>query len=250
MNGIYTLEGIVDKQELWLKYQYLIRYEALKLQAKLPASVELDDLIQAASIGFMNALERFDPKKGIALSTHIANRIRWTLIDELREQDWVPRRVRANNREIAAVIARLEQTNGVSATESEIAEEMGISLQDYHQMLVDSNTSQIFSLDELQEEYLDNIDDVVPQQEFADPEHNLMLQNLTRHVSEKIKNLPERDQRLLTLYYQQELNMKEIALIFGVTEVRVSQLHSQAIKRLRASLTSGKGNETLFFDKT
>lgn len=249
MNGIYTPEGIVNKEDAWVKYQYLIRYEALKLQARLPASVELDDLIQAASIGFMNALEQFDPKKGIALSTHIANRIRWTLIDELREHDWVPRRIRANNRKIAAVITRLEQEKGNSASESEITEAMGISLQEYHQMLMDSNTSQIFSLEELQEEYLDNIDDVFPQQEFSDPAHKLMLQNLTQHVSDKIKNLPERDQILLTLYYQQELNMKEIALIFGITEARVSQLHSQAIKRLRAFLTSGKGCEGFLSDK-
>lgn len=249
MNEIYTPEGIVDKQQLWLKYRYLIRYEALKLQARLPASVELDDLIQAASIGFMNALEQYDHKKGIALSTHIANRIRWTLIDELREHDWVPRRVRANNRQIAGVIARLEQAKGVSATESEIAEEMGISLKEYHQMLVESNTSQIFSLDELQEKYFDSIDDVIPLQESVNPEDHLVLKNLTQHVSEQIKNLPERDQILLSLYYQQELNMKEIALTFGVTEVRVSQLHSQAIKRLRSFLTSGKGNENFLNEK-
>lgn len=239
---MYTPDGIVNKEELWAKYQYLIRYEALKLQARLPASVELDDLIQAASIGFMNALEQFDPKKGIALSTHIANRIRWTLIDELRENDWVPRRVRANNREIASVISRLEQQKGAYTTENEIAEEMGVSLQDYHQMLIDSNTSQIFSLDELQEEYLDDIDSVISQQDFIDPEQSLVFQNLTQQVSEHIKKLPERDQQLLSLYYQQELNMKEIALIFDISEVRVSQLHSQAIKRLRAFFISNKEN--------
>lgn len=237
MNGIYTPEGTVNKDESWNKYQYLIRYEALKLQAKLPSSVELDDLIQAASIGFMHALDQYDKNKGIALSTYLANRIRWALIDELRESDWVPRRIRTNNREISSVISRLEQEKGRTATESEIAGEMGISLEEYHQMLVDSNTSQIFSLDELQEEYPDSIDEIVSQQEFSDPAQNLMSQNLTKHISDKIKNLPERDQVLLSLYYQQELNMKEIALILGISEVRVSQLHSQAIKRLRAYMT-------------
>lgn len=236
MDGIYTPEGILDKNQIWTKYQYLIRQEALKLQARLPASVEFDDLIQAGSIGFLNAIEQYDSKKSIAMSTYISYRIRYALIDDLRERDWVPRRVRTNNREIAATITRLEQKNGVSATEAEIAAEMDVSLHDYHKMLMDSNTSQLYSLEELQEEFLDGIGEIATQQEFLDPANSLILQNLTQHVSDKIKELSERDQLLLSLYYQQDLNMKEIALTFGITETRVSQLHSQAIKRLRAKL--------------
>ena len=236
MDGIYTPEGILDKNQIWAKYQYLIRQEALKLQARLPASVEFDDLIQAGSIGFLNAIEQYDSKKSIAMSTYISYRIRYALIDDLRERDWVPRRVRTNNREIAATITRLEQKNGVSATEAEIAAEMDVSLHDYHKMLMDSNTSQLYSLEELQEEFLDGIGEIATQQEFLDPANSLILQNLTQHVSDKIKELSERDQLLLSLYYQQDLNMKEIALTFGITETRVSQLHSQAIKRLRAKL--------------
>ena len=236
MDGIYTPEGILDKNQIWAKYQYLVRQEALKLQARLPASVEFDDLIQAGSIGFLNAIEQYDSKKSIAMSTYISYRIRYALIDDLRERDWVPRRVRTNNREIAATITHLEQKNGISATEAEIAAEMDVSLHDYHQMLMDSNTSQLYSLEELQEEFLDDIGELATQQEFLDPANSLILQNLTQHVSEKIKELSERDQLLLNLYYQQDLNMKEIALTFGITETRVSQLHSQAIKRLRAKL--------------
>lgn len=236
MDGIYTPEGILDKNQIWAKYQYLIRQEALKLQARLPASIEFDDLIQAGSIGFLNAIEQYDSKKSIAMSTYISYRIRYALIDDLRERDWVPRRVRTNNREIAATITRLEQKNGVSATEAEIAAEMDVSLHDYHKMLMDSNTSQLYSLEELQEEFLDGIGEIATQQEFLDPANSLILQNLTQHVSDKIKELSERDQLLLSLYYQQDLNMKEIALTFGITETRVSQLHSQAIKRLRAKL--------------
>lgn len=236
MDGIYTPEGTIDKNVVWAKYQYLVRQEALKLQARLPASVELDDLIQAGSIGFLNAIDQYDAKKSIAMSTFISYRIRYALIDELRERDWVPRRVRANNREIAATITRLEQKNGVSATEAEIAAEMDVSLQDYQQMLMDSNTSQLYSLEELQEEFLDDVGEIGIQQEYLDPANSLIFQNLTKHVSEQIKELSERDQLLLSLYYQQDLNMKEIALAFGITETRVSQLHSQAIKRLRAKL--------------
>ncbi len=236
MDEIYTQDGILDKNLLWSKYQYLVRREALKLQVRLPAFIELDDLIQVGAIGFLNAIDQFDASKGITMGSFFSYRIRWALIDELRERDWVPRRVRANNREIATVIGRLEQEKGRAATESEIADSMGISLQDYHQMLVESNTSQIYSLDELQEEVFDGFDDNYSDTKYIDPENKLLIQNLTHHVSEKIKQLPERDQLLLSLYYHKDMNMKEIATIFGVTETRISQLHSQVVKRLRSRL--------------
>ena len=236
MDEIYTQDGILDKNLLWGKYQYLVRREALKLQVRLPAFIDLDDLIQAGAIGFLNAIDQFDASKGITMGSFFSYRIRWALIDELRERDWVPRRVRANNREIATVIGRLEQEKGRTATESEVADSMGISLQDYQQMLVESNTSQIYSLDELQEEVFDGFDGSHSDTKYIDPENKLLMQNLTHHVSQKIKQLPERDQLLLSLYYHKDMNMKEIATIFGVTETRISQLHSQAVKRLRSRL--------------
>jgi RNA polymerase sigma factor for flagellar operon FliA len=237
VNGIYTPEGTIDKSDLWSKYQFVVRQEALKLRVRLPASVELDDLIQAGAMGLLTALDQFDPKRGIALSTFCTNRIRWSMIDELRERDWVPRRVRTNNREIASVISRLEQVNGKQATEVEIASAMDVTLHEYQQMLQDTNTSQIYSLDELQDEFFDESEHVeTTEHERLNPVNALMKENLIKHVGEKINQLSERDQLLLNLYYQQELNMKEIALAFGVTETRVSQLHSQAIKRLRARL--------------
>lgn len=236
MDEIYTQDGILDKNLLWGKYQYLVRREALKLQVRLPAFIDLDDLIQAGAIGFLNAIDQFDASKGITMGSFFSYRIRWALIDELRERDWVPRRVRANNREIATVIGRLEQEKGRTATESEVADSMGISLQDYQQMLVESNTSQIYSLDELQEEVFDGFDGSYSDTKYIDPENKLLMQNLTHHVSQKIKQLPERDQLLLSLYYHKDMNMKEIATIFGVTETRISQLHSQAVKRLRSRL--------------
>lgn len=236
VDEIYTQDGILDKNLLWSKYQYLVRREALKLQVRLPSFIELDDLIQAGAIGFLNAIDQFDATKGITMGSFFSYRIRWALIDELRDRDWVPRRVRANSREIAVVIGRLEQEKGRGATESEIAESMGVSLQGYQQMLMESNTSQIYSLDELQGEVFDGFEGSHSDTGCVDPESNLMMQNLTHHVSEKIKLLPERDQQLLSLYYHEEMNMKEIATIFGITETRVSQLHSQAVKRLRSRL--------------
>ncbi|EPZ8122882.1 RNA polymerase sigma factor FliA [Yersinia enterocolitica] len=238
MNGIYTHDGVVQKDELWPKYGFLVRHEALRLQVRLPASVELDDLIQAGAIGLLTAIDHFDPKKGIGLSTYITRRIRWAMIDELRERDWVPRRVRSNGREIAATIQRIEQENGSVATEAEIAASMGVKLHEYQQMLADTNTSQLYSLDELLEEYSDSVEQPDIQHEMLNPLHEIIKGNLTKQISREIKALPEREQLLLNLYYQQELNMKEIGVLFDITETRVSQLHSQAIKRLRARLDS------------
>ncbi|CAM3982016.1 RNA polymerase sigma factor FliA [Rahnella bruchi] len=240
MNGIYTHDGVVQKDELWLKYRYLVRHEALRLQVRLPPCVELDDLIQAGAIGMLTAIDQFDPKKGIGMSTYITQRVRWAMIDELRERDWVPRRVRTNAREISAVIQKLEQETGTVATEAGIATSMGISLQEYQQMLVDTNSSQFYSLDELMEEKNGDVEQPGLKHEMLDPLHELMKGKLTEKISQEIRELPEREQLLLNLYYQQELNMKEVGILLGITETRVSQLHSQAIKRLRARMDAVK----------
>lgn len=240
MNGIYNPNGVVDKSELWLKYGSLVRHEALRLQVRLPASVDLDDLIQAGSIGFLGAIDDFDPTKGITLSNYITQRVRWALMDELRERDWVPRRVRSNAREIAAVIQRIEQHSGMAASEAEVAAEMGITIREYQQMLADTNSSQLYSLEELQEESADGFEQPGAQHEGLNPLNDLMMKKLLKHISHEIGALPEREQLLLSLYYQQDLNMKEVGVLLGITETRVSQLHSQAVKRLRARLDSTK----------
>lgn len=236
MNGLYTPEGMTNKNDLWKKYGHLVRREALRLQVRLPPCVELDDLIQAGSIGFLNAIDNYDPKKGIALSAWITQRIRWTLIDDLREQDWASRRVRSNERDVAAAIQRLEQRNGHAATEAEIAEALEISLQEYQQILAETNGSKLCSLDELQEILADSFEQPDERHEMLNPAVQLAGNSVIGLIAEQIKKLPEREQLLLSLYYQQEFNMKEVSAILGVTETRVSQLHSQAIKRLRARL--------------
>ncbi|WP_446725203.1 RNA polymerase sigma factor FliA [Mixta calida] len=236
VNGLYTPEGMVDKNALWKKYAYLVRHEALRLQVRLPGSVELDDLVQAGAIALLNAIDHYDPKKGIVFSTYITQRIRWALIDELRERDWVPRRIRSNAREIAAVIRRIEQRTGQPAKEADVAAEMNVTLEEYQQMLTDTNVSQICSLDELMEEMADRFEQPDAQHEKLNPLNEATKIRLVSQISDEIKALPEREQTLLNLYYQQELNMKEVGQILGITETRVSQLHSQAIKRLRSRL--------------
>ncbi|ELV2834276.1 RNA polymerase sigma factor FliA [Enterobacter cloacae] len=238
MDGIYTAEGLENKSVVWSKYHYLVRQEALRLHKRLPASVELDDLIQAGSIGFLSAVESFDPKKGVTLTAWITQRVKWALLDELRESDWVPRRVRTHTREIVALIQQIEQEKGGEATEAEIAERMGVSLQEFQQMLADNNASQMYSVDELQENYADSWETSDEENEQLNPLNDAVRQNLMERITEHIQVIPEREQVLLQLYYLQDLNMKEIGLILGITETRVSQLHSLAVKRLRSRMES------------
>ncbi|MDR0806665.1 MAG: RNA polymerase sigma factor FliA [Enterobacteriaceae bacterium] len=236
MNGIYSPTGTINKDDLWAKYGHLVRYEALKLQARLPAGVESEDLVQAGAIAMLNAVDQFDPRKGVKLSTFLLQRVRWAFMDELREHDWAPRRVRRNGREVSSAIARVEQATGQTASETEVAAEMGISLQEYQQILSETNTSLVCSLDELQEELGDGVELSALQEEEPNPLLMALRRDLTCKISEEIRQLPEREQLLLSLYYQKELNMKEVGILLDVTETRVSQLHSQTIKRLRARL--------------
>ena len=238
MDGIYTAEGLENKSVVWSKYHYLVRQEALRLHKRLPASVELDDLIQAGSIGFLSAVDSFDPKKGVTLTAWITQRVKWALLDELRESDWVPRRVRTHTREIVALIQQIEQEKGGEATEAEIAERMGVSLQEFQQMLADNNASQMYSVDELQENYADSWETSDEENEQLNPLNDAVRQNLMERITEHIQVIPEREQVLLQLYYLQDLNMKEIGLVLGITETRVSQLHSLAVKRLRSRMES------------
>jgi len=242
VNGLYSPDGLIQKDQLWTKYGYLVRYEALKMQSKLSSSVDIDDLIQAGAIALLDAIEQFDPKKGVKLTVYIAQRLRWAFMDELREHDWVPRRVRRKTREVSSAIMRVEQRAGGVASESDVAAELGMSLQEYQQVLSDTNTSMLCSLDELQELLADGVELSEMEQDHLDPLNDVLLGDLTKQISKEIRELPEREQMLLNLYYQQELNMKEVGSLLGITETRVSQLHSQTIKRLRARL-EGRGWE-------
>ena len=216
MNSLYTAEGVMDKHSLWQRYVPLVRHEALRLQVRLPASVELDDLLQAGGIGLLNAVERYDALQGTAFTTYAVQRIRGAMLDELRSRDWVPRSVRRNAREVAQAIGQLEQELG--------------------QMLLDTNNSQLFSYDEWREEHGDSIELVTDDHQRENPLQQLLDSNLRQRVMEAIETLPEREKLVLTLYYQEELNLKEIGAVLEVGESRVSQLHSQAIKRLRTKL--------------
>jgi len=238
VSDLYTAEGVINKNSLWERYYPLIRHEALKLQVRLPASVDVDDLIQAGGIGLLHALERFDASQGASFATYAVQRIRGSMLDELRSRDWAPRSVRRQAREMAKAIGELEQTLGRTATESEIAQSLKIDITEYRQALLDTNNSQLYSYDEWHEIHGESCEPVIDESDGGNPLNFLMESNLRSQVIDAIEQLPEREKLVLTLYYQEELNLKEIGAVLEVGESRVSQLHSQAIKRLRGRLKS------------
>ena len=236
MECLYNQEGLQSEAIDWPRYLQLVRHEALRLQVRLPASVDLDDLIQAGAMGLMNAISRYDAQQGTAFTTYAAQRIRGAMLDELRNLDWAPRRVRRDARNVAAAIAKIEQQSGCHATEAEIVSALNISREDYRTILMETNNSQLFSLDTLYEDHSDAADHLFIATDDQNPLEALVDQDLRQQIIAAIGQLPEREQQVLSLYYQDELNLKEIGAVLGVGESRVSQIHSQAIKRLSSRL--------------
>lgn len=237
---LYTATGSLDKKEQWEKHLPLVRQEALRLQVKLPASVQLDDLLQAGAIGLLDALDRFDSSLGTAFAAYAVQRIRGSMLDELRSRDWAPRSVRKNARDIAKAIGLLEQRLLRSPTESEVASFLSIPIGEYQKMLLDTNNSMIVDYEEWQGENDSEEDERYEQAHNIDSQSNplkaLVGDELKDKVIEAIEALPDKEKLVLQLYYQEDLNLKEIGLILEVGESRVCQLHSQAVKRIRSKL--------------
>ena len=233
----YSAKGRLDVNAMLRQYSPLVRRLAHQMMAKLPANVEVDDLIQVGMIGLADALSRFDPAQGVQIETFATQRIRGAMLDELRGADWLSRGTRKQQRDIEKAVHRLEQRLGRAPHESEIAVEMGLSLDDYQEMLGKVRGTQLIYLedmsgDEADDDYLDrHVADA-----DANPMARLQDQRMREALVEAIKNLPEREQYVMSMYYEQDMNLKEIAAVLGVTESRVCQLHSQSIARLRTRL--------------
>ena len=235
---MYTAQGTLDKSKQVDQYIPLVRRLAHHLIAKLPASVQIDDLIQAGLIGLMDAITRFEEGQGAQFETYASQRIRGAMLDELRSADWMPRGVRQAQRKIENATLKAEQKLGRSATEKEIAEVLGVSLDEYQEMLFDSRGAQLIFYDDYAEEgdgegYLDR---QMGGDEEANPLEMLGDQRFRASLIQAVEDLPEREKMLMGLYYEQELNFREIAAVLGVTESRVCQLHTQAVSRLKAKL--------------
>ncbi len=233
----YSAKGRLDVNAMLRQYSPLVRRLAHQMMAKLPANVEVDDLIQVGMIGLADALSRFDPAQGVQIETFATQRIRGAMLDELRGADWLSRGTRKQQRDIEKAVHRLEQRLGRAPHESEIAVEMGLSLDDYQEMLGKVRGTQLIYLedmsgDEGDQDFLDrHVAD-----SGSDPQHLLQDDRMRHALVEAIKKLPEREQLVMSLYYEEDMNLKEIAAVLGVTESRVCQLHSQSIARLRVKL--------------
>ena len=235
---MYTAQGTVDKNQQIDQYIPLVRRLAHHLIARLPASVQVDDLFQAGLIGLMDALSKFEEGQGAQFETYASQRIRGAMLDELRQSDWMPRSVRQAQRKIDKAMLATEQQYGRSVSESEVAETLGVSLEEYQKMLFDSRGAQLLFYDDYAEggdgeAYLDRKMDA---EEGGNPVEILGDQRFIEALVEQIDHLPEREKMLMSLYYEQELNFREIAAVLGVTESRVCQLHTQAVSRLRTKL--------------
>lgn len=235
---MYTAKGQLDRDALIRQYQPLVRKLAHHMMAKLPASVQVDDLIQVGLMGLSEALSRYEATQGVQFETFATQRIRGAMIDELRENDWMSRGSRRSQKDIELAMRRLEHQLGRMPKESEIAAAMGMDLPSYQALLNKVRGTQLVYLEDMtgggegEDTFLERYES----DEEADPMQLLRDQRLRKALVDAIKLLPEREQYVMSMYYEQDMNLKEIAAVLGVTESRVCQLHSQSIARLRAKM--------------
>ena len=232
--GLYSRNQAQNKDDVVQRYLPLVKKVALHLQARLPPNVQLDDLVQSGMIGLLEALGKYDASKGAAFETYATIRIRGAMLDEIRRYDWAPRSVHRNGRRIAEAIKAIEARTNRDARDVEIAQELGISLQEYNNYLNDCASSRLFSFDEITQPEEGSFDIADPA--AITPSHEVENAAFQQHLAEAIATLPEREQLVLALYYNEGMNLKEIGAVLTVGESRVSQIHSQAAMRLRARL--------------
>jgi RNA polymerase sigma factor FliA len=233
---MYTVKGKADKNFLLTEHMPLVKRLAHQMKAKLPPSVEVDDLVQAGMMGLLDAINRYEENHGAQFETYAVLRIRGAMLDELRSSDWMPRSTRANMRKVEQAMATLQQQLGRPPSESEVAKSLKLSLADYQDLLGDSGGHQLVYYEDFHDEdgndsFLDRyaVDD-------DDPLKSLLDTDFRQTVIDAIDALPPREKMLMGLYYEEELNLKEIGAVMGVSESRVSQLHTQAVARLRTYL--------------
>jgi RNA polymerase sigma factor for flagellar operon FliA len=234
---MYTAVGTMDKQHYVVKYSPLVRRIAHHMMSRLPASVQLGDLVQAGLMGLMDAATRYEEEQGVQFETYASQRIRGAILDELRANDWLPRGVRKSQRQVDAALTRLEHRLGRSPRETEIAAELGLSLEDYQDLLLEVQGHQLLHYEDFSSDGDGNdfLERLLPENR-ADPLSMLSDERIRQGLIAAIGQLPEREKLLMAMYYEQDLNFKEIAAVLGVTESRVCQLHGQAISRLRVRM--------------
>lgn len=232
---LYKRNGRSHVDDMVREHTPLVKRIALHLLGRLHDSVQLDDLMQAGMIGLLEAVGKYDPTQGASFETYAGIRIRGAMVDEIRRGDWVPRSVHRNARRIAQAIRKVEEREGRDARDKEVADELGMDLDEYYSCLSDASSGKLFSLDEMAETGEAPL--VLDEHEDGNPLDALQSSSFRQGLAEAIKSLPERECLVLNLYYQEELNLKEIGAVLGVSESRVSQIHSQATVRLKARMS-------------
>lgn len=257
MRGYEHLDGFTE-EELWAqytdtkdrsirnyfieKYAPLVKYVAGRVMVNITSSVDFQDLVSFGVIGLIDAIDKFDLNRDIKFKTYAVTRIRGSIFDELRNLDWLPRSVRQKAKDIERAISQLESKLGRAAKDHEIAEAMGISIEDFHQLLLRVGTNALISIDEnwFVNDGNDNspisIEETLESTSAISPNTLAERTELKKMIAQAIADLPEREKQVLILYYYEELTLKEIGSILAVTESRVSQLHTKAIMRLRGRL--------------
>lgn len=231
--------GHKQKHKVITEFAPLVKIIAQKIASRLPANIELDDLISAGVIGLMDAIEKYDPSRDNKFKTYAEFRIRGAILDELRAQDWIPRSMREKAKSVERAFHRVEQKLGRSASEDEAARELGMDLKEFQETLHQCKSISLLSLDEVG--VFSNGDrksmlGLLEADRKTNPLVKLVGSEVREQVAAAIQDLPEKQRMVLSLYYYEDLNLKEIGEVLEVTESRVSQLHTQAVLRLRAKL--------------
>lgn len=247
MNGLAMYSAMQSKtknakEDIVNQHAPLVKRIAYHLMCRLPPSVQADDLIQAGMIGLLEAARNYDSKQGASFETYAGIRIRGAMLDEIRKNDWAPRSVHRKARKVAEAVRQIENMKGRDARDNEVADALEMSLDEYHQTLQAASGYLMLSFDDL------GTDDEAVAIHLADngtasPFDGLQREDFKRSLAEAIAGLPERERLVMTLYYDEELNLREIGAVLGVSESRVSQIHSQALIRLQARLGHWTGKE-------
>lgn len=232
------------RDRLIRQYAPLVKYVAGKVAVGMPSNVEFDDLVGYGVFGLFDAIEKFDPDKHVKFKTYAVTRIRGAIFDELRSIDWVPRSVRQKTREIEEVVRRLEASLGRAATDEEIAGQLGINTREFEKVMMKISSTSILSLNDVwytgEDSDKVSIGDSIESPQSLNPDIIVEKDEIRRVIVQSINELPDKEKKVLVLYYYEDLTLKEIGRVLEVTESRVSQLHTKAIIRLRAKLTNLK----------
>lgn len=230
---------LLDRDQLVDRHVSLVKKIAYHLLGRLPADVQVEDLIQAGIVGLLEAARNYDPAHGASFETYAGIRIRGSMLDEVRRSDWTPRSVHRNARRVGEALRAVENREGREARPQEVADEMGVGIDEYLTMVRDATCSRVLSFEDVfdpESEGENRVPGSVP-----DPLQSLQEQGVREAVAREIERLPEREKLVMSLYYGDELNLKEIGEVLGVTESRVCQLHGQALLRIRARMTGWTG---------